>query len=381
MAALRAGTLAEVELAVVVLTPLAVFEAAGALPAAAVQLRRSRIAAARLVELLPTEQPTPPSPRTSAHAPTPADRAATATAALFMNDPTAHPGPAASVDPSASVGTAASGEALLRLDGVAAGWPGAALAAVAGVDLVLRPGVAVAIVGPSGIGKTTLLMTAAGLLPACAGKVSATADALFVAEDGHVFATTVLENLRVARGDVTADEAGAALAAVGLGAWLAALPDGLDMPLREGATTVSGGERRRLLVARALLAPARVLLVDEPAEHLDADAADAVIAALVHHARTSGRALVVATHRLTAAEIADEVLLLGHVPAADPPPSEQGDTPTTRPAAPAGRHADQLRAPGRGPAQILARGTHPALLRIAPDYAWATDRERGTVGP
>ena len=310
MVALHAGgSLAPVELAVVVLTPLAVFEVTSVLPGAAVQLRRSREAAARLAALLP--------------------------ASSVPERPLSRPA------------TDAAGDVVL--DGVAAGWPGrdgeAAPPAVTGVDLMLAPGSVHALVGPSGVGKTTLLMTAAGLLPPRSGSVSGDASTLFLAEDGHVFDTTVLENLRVARGDVTPAQARAVLATVGLTAWLDALPDGLDTMLGGGATTVSGGERRRLLVARGLLSPARVLLVDEPAEHLDPEAADAVVGALVQHARTSGRAVVLATHRLAAAQDADEVLLLG--------------TPDSG-----------------GPAGVVARGRHAELMRDVPAYAWAAGQER-----
>ncbi|MFC7876243.1 thiol reductant ABC exporter subunit CydC [Isoptericola sp. NPDC057391] len=310
--AVAAGTLTPVELAVVVLTPLAVFEATSTLPAAAVQLRRSREAARRLVALLPDDHPAPDRP---AHAP--------------AAGPTDH---------------------LLELDGVDAGWTDRTV--VAGVDLTLRPGSVVALAGPSGVGKTTLLLTAAGLLPARAGTVGVgDGGALFVAEDGHLFGTTVLENLRVARPDVTADDARGALAAVGLDGWLAALPEDLDAMLGPDGADVSGGERRRLLIARALLAPARVLLVDEPAEHLDAATADALVATLAEHARGTGRAVVVASHRLTPLAVADEVLLLG---------------PGTRP--------DR-------PAHVVARGTHPELLRDDAAYAWAAAQERTAAPP
>jgi ATP-binding cassette subfamily C protein CydC len=154
----------------------------------------------------------------------------------------------------------------------------------------------------------------------------------------------VLENLRVARADVTADEAATALAAAGLGTWLAGLPDGLGTVLGAGGTDVSGGERRRLLVARALLAPHRVLLVDEPAEHLDAATADALVTTLADAARSAGRAVVVASHRLSPLATADEVLLLGA--AAD-----------------------------GGPARVVARGRHADLVRDVPGYGWAAAQE------
>jgi ATP-binding cassette subfamily C protein CydC len=157
-------------------------------------------------------------------------------------------------------------------------------------------------------------------------------------EDGHVFGTTVLENLRVARGDVTPAEATDALRRVGLDGWLAGLPDGLGTLVGPDARTVSGGERRRLLLARALLAPAPVLLVDEPAEHLDPGTADAVVRELFAAARTDGRAVLVVTHRLSALGGADEVVLL-----------EDG--------------------------RVAARGTHTDLVARVPGYREAVGRE------
>lgn len=251
--ALAAGGLAPEELSVVVLTPLAVFEATAGLPAAAVQWRRSTEAARRLLTLL---------------------------------------------------------------DGDTAEWVGERRPDVGHVAPDLSPGTVTALTGPSGSGKTTLLMRTAGLLgeetPSEPGEPGARAlGTLFVAEDGHVFGTTVLENLRVGRGDATQREAAEALRAVGLGPWLDALPDGLDTMLGADATTVSGGERRRLLVARALLARARVLLVDEPAEHLDPAAADEVMRVLAAHARATGTAVVLATHRPPPTGVVDHEIALG----------------------------------------------------------------------
>jgi ATP-binding cassette, subfamily C, bacterial CydC len=238
------GLSGRVLLAVIVITPMAVFEATGALPAAAIQLRRSDQSARRLLTLL-------------------------------RPMPDARP------------------------------WR-----TFSDLDITLDPGESLAVVGPSGIGKTTLLMTIAGLIPATAGRPQLPSRSLFIGEDDHFFATTILENLRVTRGDVTEIEAFSALTEVGLGDWLATLPDGLDTEFGSDATTISGGERRRLLAARALLSPAEMLLVDEPAEHLDPAKADAVVKALIHHAKATGKVLVIATHRAAEAEMCDRVLRL-----------------------------------------------------------------------
>ncbi|WP_019931447.1 ATP-binding cassette domain-containing protein [Nocardia sp. BMG111209] len=163
----------------------------------------------------------------------------------------------------------------------------------------------IAVVGPSGAGKTTLLMSWAGLFDVPRPGVT------FFAEDAHLFGTTVLENLRVARGDLTPAAAEAALRAVGAGPWLDGLPDGLDTDLVGGAAAVSGGQRRRILLARALISPARVLLLDEPTEHLEAVAGADLLRALLDE--TSGlvepdRTVVVVTHRLPPDHRAETVL-------------------------------------------------------------------------
>jgi len=292
--ATTAGGLAPVELAVVVLTPLAAFEAVGLVPMAAVSLLRSREAARRVLELM--DVPTP----SLAAAPDDAARGE-----VVVDDQ----------------GAAADLEGTLVARRLTCGWPDRP-PVVTGLDLEVGPGRSVAVVGPSGVGKTTLLATLAGLLrpvegtvrasgadPAALDREDAARLVAFLAEDAHIFDTSVLENLRVARGDVTPDEATAALVAVGLGPWLAGLPHGLDTILGADAARVSGGERRRLLLARALLSPARVLLLDEPTEHVDSGA-DELLTALLDGSHTGGRGVVVVTHRLGGLAAADEVILL-----------------------------------------------------------------------
>jgi len=312
------GRLADVALAVLVLTPLAAFESTTLLPAAAVQVRRSRLAAARLMSLWDAAGPI---------------------AAPEVPDPCA---PGAGEGPS-TIGPPASprpAEALLSTRALVVGRDGRAACAVPDVDLAV--GGSLVLTGASGAGKTTALATLAGLLPAVRGTSSRDprATVALTTEDAHVFATTVLENLRVARGDVTAPEAVEALEGVGLGTWLRGLPDGLSTVLGSDGATVSGGERRRLLVARALLSRADVLLFDEPAEHLDPATADALVADLLRLPTVCGpgsapqvRGVVVATHHLGAVAGADVVLDL--TPVADAAPRAAGGVP--RAAAGSGR--------------------------------------------
>lgn len=309
--ATTAGTLAPVELAVVVLTPLAAFEAAGMVPMAAVSLVRSRAAARRVLALMDAPAVGGRAGAGAEGGTVPARGAEGAAVATTEGAAEDVPDVAPSSTPSGT---------LVAAD-LSCGWPGRP-PALTGVDLTVGPGRSVAVVGPSGVGKTTLLATLAGLLPPVAGTVrvdgrdpgaldraEAARHVAFFAEDAHVFDTTVLENLRVARGDVTPEEATATLHAVGLGAWLADLPDGLDTLLGADAARVSGGERRRLLLARALLSPARVLLLDEPTEHVDAGDAE-LLAGLLDGTLTGGRGVVVVTHRLAGLSAAGEVMLV-----------------------------------------------------------------------
>ena len=279
-AAWTAGDLSAGQIGILLLLPLSSFEAATALPAAATQHARSRAAAERLDALIGEGGEGDDS------APVPAERPATVT--LTARDLTA-------------------------------GWSAEA-PCVRGLDLDLAPGSRLAVVGPSGSGKSTLLATFAGLLAPLGGEVSSDAASLreavtMFAEDGHVFATTLRENLRVVRGDLSDDEALAALSAVGLDDWLATLPHGLDTMLGPDGTTVSGGERRRLLLARAVVRRGPVLLLDEPTEHLDTARGDALLAALLTPGDESlvpaSTTVVVVTHRPEAVPADTPVLRIG----------------------------------------------------------------------
>ncbi|ARD41505.1 thiol reductant ABC exporter subunit CydC [Actinomyces gaoshouyii] len=323
--AVSSGRLAPVMLAVIVLVPLSAFEAVAALGPASVQLVRSAGAARRVVGLV---------------------EAAEASAARV---------PKPSLLPEV-----AEGGPRLRARGLAVGWPGGPIVA-SGIDLDLAPGRRLAIIGPSGIGKTTLLLTLAGLIEPKAGEITIDGASpwgaerrdvagrlTLTAEDAHVFDTSVLENLRVADGALTPERATALLERAGLAAWLDALPAGLDTPLDTGATGISGGERRRLLLARALAAPAPLLLIDEPGEHLDAATADRLVADLLD-AGSRARGILLITHRLSALADADEILVLG-------------------------RSGESARGSGE-PATVLASGTHDELMRNSETYRWSLSQE------
>jgi ATP-binding cassette subfamily C protein CydC len=173
-----------------------------------------------------------------------------------------------------------------------------------GIDLDLAPGARLIVVGRSGAGKSTLAATIAGQLRPLAGSVDSEPASLprsvaYFAEEGHLFSTSLRENLRVARGDATDVELIEALTAVGLGEWLLALPDGLDTDLVGGGSALSGGQRRRILLARAVVHPARVVVLDEPTEHVDSSDAPALLRRIldVDGLFGSGRTVVVVTHQ------------------------------------------------------------------------------------
>ena len=272
-------------LAVLALVPLAAFELVAPLPAATQALQRSRTAAGRVFAT--TDAPAPVSEPNAA-----------------LRLPGAVPGPHT-----------------LRLRSVWAGYPGSDRPVLRGVDLELAPGRRVALVGQSGAGKSTLADVLVRFLPVDGGE--ATLDGVpldrfasddvrrvvgLVEQSPHLFATTLAENLRVGRRSASDDELVDVLARVGLGDWLAGLPTGLATRVGPAGARLSGGQRQRVAVARALLADFSILILDEPAEHLDPAAADSLSADLL--ALTEGRSTLFITHRLSGLDKIDEIIVL-----------------------------------------------------------------------
>ncbi|MGE3287118.1 MAG: thiol reductant ABC exporter subunit CydD [Pseudonocardia sp.] len=266
--ALRAGTLSGPALVVLALTPLALADVVATLPDAAVRLLTALPAARRLQ-------------------------------ALERREP-------AVTEPAVPAGIAPPTE--LATESLAVRWPGATVDAVRDVDLDLLRGTRLALTGPSGSGKSTVVAALMRALDPSAGVVLADGhDARDLAGDElragiawcgpwtHLFDSTLRENLRLARPDASDAELLGALARARLGTWVASLPEGLDTPVGMHGGAVSGGERQRLGIARALLADRPVLLLDEPTAHLDSATADALAAELL--AATEARTALLVTHR------------------------------------------------------------------------------------
>jgi ATP-binding cassette subfamily C protein CydCD len=288
-ASVRAGTVDGVLLAVLVLTPLAAFDLVTPLPDAVRRWAAVTAAATRIRELLDAEPEVGPDQTGPARI---------RTRSVPMPDP---------------------GQLVLR--DVTVRWPGAAAPTLHAVSFTVPRGGRVAVVGPSGAGKSTLAMTLAGFLFPERGSLQiAGVDAQewdetdlhatvgLLEQRPYLFDTTVAENLLLARPDAPPAALGEVMGRVGLGPWVAHLPHGLDTRVGEHGRRLSGGQQQRLGLARLLLADHRVLVLDEPDEHLDALSADALMADLLGAARD--RTSVVISHRLRPLTGVDLIVVL-----------------------------------------------------------------------
>jgi ATP-binding cassette subfamily C protein CydCD len=286
LGAVRTGQIGGPMAAAVVLAPLALFELLAALPEAARAYDRGRAGWDRLRRV--------------------ADAAALV--------PT----------PARPVPLAWGGESTLAFDQVDAAWPDAGHAVLRDVSFQLHAGEQITLTGPSGVGKSTLAQLAARGLDPIGGSVRIDGVDLrdtdpdevrrlvaVCGQDAHLFDTTIRENLHVARPDADDKALWRTLALVRLDAWVRSLPDGLDTRVGQLGDAVSGGERQRIALARALLSRSPVLVLDEPTAHLDAATAAAVEDGLRRELR--GRT----------------VIWIRHVPGADGIRATAGSTPSS----------------------------------------------------
>ncbi|MEZ5081279.1 MAG: thiol reductant ABC exporter subunit CydC [Thermoleophilia bacterium] len=281
--AVRDGSLAGVSLASLVFIGLAAFEAVLAISPAA----RASVAVESAIERLESLPSAPPS----------------------------------AAPPAAACEATARGPLTLAIEGISVRPAPDAPAVVRNVRLAIAPGERVALLGPSGCGKSTLTRALVGLLPFDPGTIRV--DGIDIRDvdvralrsrvrlcdqDAHVFATSVAENVRLARPEAGDDEVLDALRAVGLGPWLATLPDGIHTHVGDDGARVSGGQRQRIILARGILADPDLLIVDEPTTHLDHDGARAYVDDLL--ATRAGAALLMTTHRLSGLEAFDRIVVM-----------------------------------------------------------------------
>lgn len=307
--AVVSGTLAGVNLAVVAMLMVASFEAVAGLPEAFQHLGAGLESADRILSLIDAPPPI-----------------------AEPSDPSVVP----------AAGAVELSDAWLRYDG---DW------VLQGVNVRLDRGRRIALVGESGAGKTTIAdvlvrfrnLEAGGY---SIGGIDATACRAedvrriigLVGDDAHLFHATLAENLRVGAADADDARLVEVLDAVRLGEWCRALPEGLATEL--DTSVVSGGERRRIALARALLAEFPVLILDEPTAGLDESTATQVMDVVLD--ATRGRTTLLISHRLEGLEVMDEILVLEH-------------------------------------GEIAARGTHEELLAAGGRYRRMWDLEAGEL--
>jgi ATP-binding cassette, subfamily C, bacterial CydC len=209
----------------------------------------------------------------------------------------------------------------VALEGASARYPGQPLPALHGMSLRLAPGERVALVGPSGAGKTTVVNLLLRFLAPEEGRLTLggrdvrdyrqddVRSAFAVAgQDAHLFSASIADNVRLGRPEAAEPEVEQALRQARIWDWVASLPDGLGTQVGEAGSELSGGQRQRIVLARALLAGAPVLVLDEPTAHLDHDTASALMRDVM--AVADDRTVLLITHRDEGLELVDRTVQL-----------------------------------------------------------------------
>jgi ATP-binding cassette, subfamily C, bacterial CydC len=213
------------------------------------------------------------------------------------------------------------GPVAVTLEGVRARYPGQPQPALDGVTLRLDPGERVALVGPSGAGKTTVSNLMLRFLDPEQGRVTLAGRDLreyrqgdirraiaLAGQDSHLFSASIRDNVRLSRPDASDRELEGALRAARIWDWVAGQPAGLDTFVGEEGRELSGGQRQRVVLARALLADAPVLVLDEPTAHLDPATAIGLMRDVF--AATPDQSVLLITHRSEGLDLVDRVVAL-----------------------------------------------------------------------
>ncbi len=274
--------LSRVSLAAVVLTGLAAFEATGPLSAAAQQLAAARTSARRIFEVLDLPDPV-----------------------MDPADPLPLP----------------AGPVSVHVRGARMRYTPTGPFALDGVDLDVPAGRHIALVGRSGAGKSSLVTALLRFRDVDSGDIALNGIPVsrFAADDvrrviggcladPHIFDSTIRENIRLAKPGASEQELDEVAERVRLRDWIASLPQGWDTLTGSHGGAMSGGQRQRLALARALLADFPVLILDEPTAHLDEETADALMADI--RQATVGKTVLLITHDMRHVAGFDEVVVM-----------------------------------------------------------------------